>query len=416
MNYRRKNGLNFLQTKYKLLDKNKFMPHIRSDGNASIPYIIVDSFRNKNPEIALIKIFNKENNLSFRIKQLKYNGNSHIISLKAEKDIKNIEIEVLSIKTKKEALYRKDSGLLKFIPKFAKKFTPIYIFNYNKNYIIGGHYKKDIIVNKKLLKDRLLYYSLGLYLAEGGKTKSSFTNSWPEAINIILNFIENNFNIKRGKINASICCNSNLKNKKEELKKFWKDKTGINNFFRSLHINKNVKSPQGILELYFNSEILKELFINLIKKLDFTNNLEFINGFLSGDGSPILQNKYCITHHIVFNPNEKVFNKLKYKNLFINYKSNFINKNKLVIYSDWNKNLFLLLNGAYSLSPMKRFRFLKYFLILPKTKINKQKEVKKIYEEYDIIKEYLIKFYNSLVKYNIYNKKEMENFILRNLK
>ena len=65
---------------------------------------------------------------------------------------------------------------------------------------------------------------------------------------------------------------------------------------------------------------------------------------------------------------------------------------------------------------MKRFRFLKYFLILPKTKINKQKEVKKIYEEYDIIKEYLIKFYNSLVKYNIYNKKEMENFILRNLK
>ena len=49
--------------------------------------------------------------------------------------------------------------------------------------------------------------------------------------------------------------------------------------------------------------------LNLIKKLDFTNNLEFINGFLSGDGSPILQNKYCITHHIVFNPNEKVFNK-----------------------------------------------------------------------------------------------------------
>ena len=414
MNYRRKNGLNFLQTKYKLLDKNKFMPHIRSDGNASIPYIIVDSFRNKNPEIALIKIFNKENNLSFRIKQLKYNGNSHIISLKAEKDIKNIEIEVLSIKTKKEALYRKDSGLLKFIPKFTKKFTPIYIFNYNKNYIIGGHYKKDIIVNKKLLKDRLLYYSLGLYLAEGGKTKSSFTNSWPEAINIILNFIENNFNIKRGKINASICCNSNLKNKKEELKKFWKDKTGINNFFRSLHINKNVKSPQGILELYFNSEILKELFINLIKKLDFTNNLEFINGFLSGDGSPILQNKYSVTHHIVFDPKNSIYKQCN--RLFSNYKSGMINNNRFVIYSNWNQNLFLLLNGAYSFSPMKRFRFLKYFLSLPKTKPNKSYEVKKLHKEFKELNFYLINFYKSLVDYGVYSKNEIEEFISEKIK
>ncbi|MBU2633779.1 MAG: hypothetical protein KJ674_00885 [Nanoarchaeota archaeon] len=417
MNYLRERGINFSQVKYKLLDKTIFKPYIRSNGHSSIPYSIIDHFKIKNPEVIFIKTYDSEDNsFNFRIKKLYYNGNSHIITLKSEKKIKNPEIEVLDIKSEKSLLLRKKSGLLKFIPKFTKKKTPIYIFDYGNSYLVGGYYKKDIFINKNILNDKLLYSFLGLYLAEGGKTAASFTNSWPEAINIILDFIENNFNIKREDISASICCNSSLKSKKRKLENFWKDKTGISKFFRSLHINKNVKSPQGILELYFNSEILKELFLNLIKKLNFSNDLNFINGFLSGDGSPILQNKYCITHHVVFNPKDKIFNNLKYSNLFINYKFNFINKNRLVVYSNWDQNLFLLNKGIYSLSPMKRFRFFKSFLSLSKTKTNKSNEVKKLFEEYKKIKENLNKFYSSLVEYGIYNKKEMEEFVLKNLK
>ena len=56
---------------------------------------------------------------------------------------------------------------------------------------------------------------VGLYIAEGGKTAASFTNSWPEAINCILLFFERFFGLQRETIKASICCNTKLKNKKE---------------------------------------------------------------------------------------------------------------------------------------------------------------------------------------------------------
>ena len=41
---RREAGVNFSQTKYKILNDSTFIPHIRSGGLASIPYIIVESF------------------------------------------------------------------------------------------------------------------------------------------------------------------------------------------------------------------------------------------------------------------------------------------------------------------------------------------------------------------------------------
>lgn len=415
---KRKAGLNFLQTKYKLLDKSSFVPYVRLNGQASIPYTIIDSFGNHSREVAFLKIYDTDRgDFKFRIKKLYTQGNSRIVSLKSERKIKNIKIEVLNIDSQKNLLKRRRLGVLKFLPQFTSKNTPIYVFDYDsKSYFVGGYYKKDFFINKKVLEDKLFYSFLGLYLAEGGKTAATFTNSWPEAINLVLYFIENNFSIKREHIRAAICCNYHLESKKKELEQFWGDKTGIHTFFRNLHLSKNVKSPQGILELSLNSQTLKELFLNLIRKLDVRNNLDFINGFLSGDGCPILQNKYCITHHIVFDPKRDIFGKSKYSDLFTNFKFNFINKNRLVLYTNWDKNLFLLLNGIYSFSPMKRFKFLKYFLLLPRTKLNENYEIDKLRKEYKDLRLYLINFYKSLVHYNLYTHKQIGKFILKELK
>jgi len=408
-------GLNFLQTKYKILGNLTFIPYIRSNGRTSIPYRILDSFSNKNPEVVFVKIYSSDEIFNFRIKKLYYEGNSHTISLKNERKLKNIKIEVLDVKSEADLLKRNNSDISKFLPQFTNRSTPIYVFDYGSFYFVGGYYKKDCFIRKDLLQNRLFYSFLGLYLAEGGKTAATFSNSWPEAINCVLDFIEHNCGINRKGIRANICCNSNLKSKKKELEKFWVDKTGICKFFRSLHINKNIKSPQGVLELYFNSQVLKELLLSLIKKLNFNKNFDFINGFLSGDGSPILQNKYCLTHHIVFDPKRSLFNKNQYKNLFIDYKSNFINNNRLVIYANWDQNLYLSINRLYSLSPMKRFKFVKYFLSLPRTKVDNIYK-KKLIKEHKMNKDYLSSFYKSLVDYNIYDEEEIEKFISKVLK
>ncbi|MEK6951866.1 MAG: hypothetical protein AABX29_02520 [Nanoarchaeota archaeon] len=405
---KREAGLNFSQFKYKLLDKFTFIPHIRSNNTAAIPYSIIDNFDHKS-NVAFLKIYDGKSS-KLRIKKLHSAGNSLIVSLKAEKELRDIKIQVLDIKSEKELLDRRKIDFIKYLPKFTLGGTPIYVFDYDPFYIIGGYYKKDILVTKNLLKYENLPSVLGLYLAEGGKVDATFTNSWPEAINVVLDFVEKNFEIHRDNVLASICCNPNLKSKREELEAFWNRKTGVKNFFSSLHINKNVKSPQGILELYFSSQILKELFVNLSYKVDLNGNQEFINGFLSGDGSPILQNKACITHHVVFDSKKK--NYYKYKKIFKNYKTGIINDNRLVIYANWDQNLELLMNKVYTYSPMKRFRFLKYFLSLPKTKLNKHlTKIKELSKEFENLRLYLINFYQSLAISNIYNKEEINKII-----
>lgn len=338
---KRKRGLNFLRFKYKLLDKFSFIPYVHSNGQATVPCTIIDSFGNNNPEVALLKMHNQDKgDFKYSIRKLHVKENSKIISFKSERRIKNVKVEILKISSEKDLLKR-ESDFLKFIPRFTCKGTPIYVFDYNSDYyIVGGYGHKEFFINKNIFEDRLFYSFLGMYLAEGGKTEATFTNSWPEAINLVLDFIENNFGIKRDQIRASICCNPNVLSKKSELERFWSDKTGICRFYKNLHLNKNVKSPHGILELHFCSQILKGLFVNLIREIDVSGNMDFIDGFLSGDGCPILQNKYCVTHHIVFDTERNIFGKLKYKSLFSNFKFNFINKNRLVLYTNWDKNFF----------------------------------------------------------------------------
>lgn len=367
-------GLNFLQRQYKIIGKNEFIPHIRKDGRTTIPYQILQNFNISKKEIVLVKIKSGERDY-LRIKKLYAETNSLTISLKAERFFKNLTIEILDIKTEKEALSRNSKNILslkKFIPQFtssSKGSTPIYLFENDFGLVVGGYYKKDLMIKDKIYFNESSLESIGLYFAEGGKTASSFTNSWPNAINSILIFMEHLFNIRREAIKASICCNYSFNDRQKQLESFWENKTGISNFSRGLHFNKNSVSPQGTLELYFCSEVIKSIFVSIINKvLEYDiKTIPLLRGIFSGDASPILQNKYCITHNLSFNNQEKMFYLRILKKTFPNTKTGIIG-NRFVLYSSWKENRKLLFDDIYKFNPFNRAKFARQFFTLPKTK------------------------------------------------
>jgi len=413
-----KRGFNFLQKRYKIIGKNEFLPHIRKDGKATIPCQILQNFNVCKKGIILIKI-KCEKGKYFRIKKLNVETNSRTISLKAERFFKKLKIEVLDIKTEKEALSRdsKDIFSIKnFIPKFTssgKGSSPIYLFENGLNLIVGGYYKKDLIVKNKIEFDETTLESLGLYFAEGGKIAASFTNSWPNAINSVLSFVERLFNIKRKRIKASICCAYSLNKKQKQLEKFWKVKTRISNFSKSLHFNKNSVSSQGILELYFCSEVIKSVLIDLINKISNydIDAVPLLRGIFSGDASPILQNKYCITHNLAFNDKEKNIYLYYLKKAFPDTKINIIQK-RFVLYSSWEENKKLLFEDIYKFNSLNRAKFARQFFSLPKTKkiLPYDSELQEFLKSrYPKIISELLNIYKKLINFKIQNKNFIEN-------
>jgi len=384
-------GLNFSISKYNILDNNTFIPHIRTTQEASIPSQILNNFnfdKTKNP-ITLIKVKSpKEETL--RIKKLKKDGKSLIISLKKEINLENMILEVLDVKNSQELQKRSNITQKKIIQtnsiipthtlscsipcEKSKKIAPIYLFEHNSN-IIAGNYlgRKDIIFKEKFELDELACSSIGLYEAEGGKVAGSFTNSQPKMINIILDFIEKISNIDRKKVTASINCNHNLVSQKKNLEEFWKNQTGIENFHKKLHLNKNVRSPNGILQVHFNSKILKEFMCGMFNLIFTNEKVDYkavIRGLLSGDGSPIQQTNTAITHHIATDKNhiefqEKLINKIFGDKISTIKK---INDGKVVIYNNWENNLNLLFLDPYKFNIFNRLKFAKQFLDLKATK------------------------------------------------
>jgi len=385
-----KRGKNFNRTKYVLKNPRIFIPHIRSNCHASVPIDIIDSFNLDLDKkiVCLLRITGKDFN-SVRIKNLSREGGSLIFSLKLEKGVHELEVEVLDIKNEVDVLKRfKD--ITKFIPKQTSGTpTPIYIFDNKTNYIVGGHFKKELTIPKTIKLDGAFLTALGLYLAEGGKKEASFTNSWPRIINIFFDFLEKNFNMKRETIKASIFCNPSLKNKQDELELFWKNETGVQNLAKKLHFGKNSRSACGTLELYLCSKTLKEILVSLLGSSNFYKEFNLISGYFAGDASPILQTKYSITHHITFDRN--------YKNLYSDVITTFfkdcpvrlVTENKFVIYPDWKFNKQLLLNDVYWPNPINRLKFAKKFLELPRTKLVIKRD-----KELDVYKR---KVYQSLV-------------------
>jgi len=279
--------------------------------------------------------------------------------------------------------------------------------------IVGGYYKKDLKIKNKIDFNDSSLEAIGLYFAEGGKTASSFTNSWPNAINCVLNFMEYLFNIKKKEIKASICCNYSLNNKQKKLEYFWRVQTGVSNFSRGLHFNKNSTSPQGILELYFCSIVIKSILVSIIEKiLDYDINITpLLRGIFSGDGSPILQNKYCITHNLAFNNKEKKFYLNVLKKNFPNTKISIV-KGRFVVYSSWEENRELLFNDIYMFNSINRGKFARQFFALPKTKrmLSSDPKLQRFLKnKYPKIISELLNTYRKLVNLGIQNKDFIKN-------
>ncbi len=385
--YMWKNGLNFSQRKYKILNEHSFIPHIRSNYSVSIPRLILENLKADLTEknIAMVKISDRESKISTaRIKKLhKCSGNSLLLSFKAEKNFKLPIVDVIKVVSENEALKRKriinknKISISSVTPKMTSGRTPIYIVKDGNNLLIGGYYKKDILCKSEVTLDENALSSIGLYYCEGGTKSASFTNSWPVAINQILDFIENVFNLDRKEIKASIYCNPILKEKQRNLEEFWISETGIENFSGNLHLGKNSRSPQGTLELYFCSEVIKEIMRAIIAQIH-NYNFEMkclIRGILSGDGTPLLHTKYTINHHVAYNGAEN--NYIFLKSAFQEFRvSRLKTQNRFVIKTNWVDNKNLLLMDPYKFNLTNRIKFVKRFLSLPRSRDSSAMELK----------------------------------------
>lgn len=386
-----KRGLNFSVSKYKVLNNKTFVPHIRSNLETSIPLVILNNFsfnKDKNP-VALIKIISDKNGF-MRIKKLMKDGKSLTISLKNEKNIPNIKIEVLNIKDahilqkRKIVPKGKKINVNSIIPSFTQhcslpckkltKISPIYLFDHYQDTIAGIFMgRKDIRFKKEFRLDELACSAMGLYESEGGKINGSFTNSQPKMINIILEFIEKVSNVNRKNLTASINCNYEMASKKKNLEKFWKEQTGIEKFQNKLHLGKMNRQPQGVLQIYFGSQVLKEFMCGMLK-LVFNNknvdNIAILRGILSGDGSPILQTKSYITHHIATDKKHIEFQEKLIRKICAEKISNIKNKNnkKIILYNNWETNLEFLFSDPYRFNKFNRLKFVRQFLNLKATR------------------------------------------------
>ena len=412
-------GLNFSRAKYKQLDEFTFLPHVRSDSSTSIPRNIVEKFSDielKNP-VALVEIQQKDREF-FRIKKLKKQGNSLTISLKpcyeTGHKIKIIDIkdERLLLSREKEKTKRKIniSSILPHYTNRGIKSTPIYLFKQGKKLVAGGYYKKDLVINGNISLNETSLSAIGLYFCEGGKFNATFTNSWPSAINIILKFLEGNFYIDRKNIHAAIYCNKSLTGKKQNLEEFWTHKTGINLFYEKLHTSINSTSPCGTLELHFSSKILKEILISIIDNL-FNYKFDkshLQRGVLSGDGSPIRQTKYNLTHHIATDKKPESLTFIK--NIFSGFTLKVIpTQPKITVYTTWKQNKNLLLNDSYRFNLLNRVRFANRFLNLPKTVSTKDKDLEKFRNtDYNNLLDDLLQHYNDLNQFNLSDESLME--------
>ncbi len=385
-------GLNFSIAKYRILGENLFIPHIRSNLQASVQSAILAGFNASQMEnpVALVKIVSEKKNKT-RIKKLSKLANSLGISLKEEKSLGELKIEVLDIKDGSELQKRQPItgtstiSVNSVIPQFTRHCSlacekstgvaPTYLFENGSKAVAGSYLsRKDVIFNRNMVLNETACATIGLYFADGGKIAPSFTNSQPKIINTILDFLESISDIKRESLTARINCNQHSSLKKEQLENFWTSKTGITTFASKLHISKNVKSPCGILELNLGSKIIKELICNMFD-LVFTNNtldtMSICRGLLCGDGSPIKQNEYVITHHIATDPRHIEYQERFIRKIFNDkiLRIKKINDYKIVLYNDWRTNSDFLLCDPYRYHIPNRLKFAEQFLSLKATRL-----------------------------------------------
>jgi len=172
-------------------------------------------------------------------------------------------------------------------------------------YMYGN--SKSIAVNRNIELDQDLFRAMGLYQAEGNKTKQnyiSFVNSEVELLSYFKEIIEEKVGIESNLWRLSVRGNEA---RKEEIITFWKEKLSISTdkiYFTGFKTSK----PYGIVDLRIANNTMRKIFYQLLKLIknkcsrDKKSCGYFIAGLIAGDGCIITENNRVKRIEIYFNP------------------------------------------------------------------------------------------------------------------
>lgn len=172
----------------------------------------------------------------------------------------------------------------------------------------GGNNSNTILLPKTIQLSAKFARALGIYYAEGNKSKtrrySSFSNTEPKVVQEGIDLFEM-LGIKRQNLKAHVKI-YNQKVSNESLVNYWSGITGIpkNNFIKvskalsKEHYERNRKRPPeyGEVEVYFSSVVIRDVIDKLLeitKKISLKSPFirkEFLKGLIAGEGSVKLVN------------------------------------------------------------------------------------------------------------------------------
>lgn len=229
--------------------------------------------------------------------------------------------------------------------------------------------------NRKISLIEWLFEVIGLYIGEGDKgDKLGFTNSQPEIINHFINFLEDNYNIKR----SIWCCNVIYRGKnfnsniEDNVKKYWKRKAKVNNFKTTNYLRVKTRALKyGSLHIRLNSNVSRTFYDEWKKyiELAFGNKklaIATLRGILAAEGWPELSKMGSLNSIEIasINPEvQRIYRKLlKCIDIDIKFK---IKYGKVF---GWSNFYFLITNSIFLLHPHRNRILVRGFLKHRKTK------------------------------------------------
>ena len=173
------------------------------------------------------------------------------------------------------------------------------------DYMYGN--SKAMVINRDIKLDQDLFRAMGLYQAEGNKTKQnyiSFVNSEAELLSYFKRVIEEKIGIESNLWRLNVRGN---KARKEAAIAFWMEKLGISTDKIYFTIFKTSK-PYGIADLRIANNTIRKIFYQLLKLIknkcsrDKKSCGYFIAGLIAGDGCIVTENNRVKRIEIYFNP------------------------------------------------------------------------------------------------------------------
>lgn len=146
-----------------------------------------------------------------------------------------------------------------------------------------GSGSKKVTINRFIELDELFFEGLGLWQAEGGKSRGIyFGNTSIEILKRFIEFVENKLEVFREEFKVHLIIPTESESE-VIIKKEWSDTLQISPYrFTKISVKANTNLEYA--HLYFNSEILVELFRLLYEKLKsiIVQSTDFASAFMRG--------------------------------------------------------------------------------------------------------------------------------------